>query len=166
MKKSKVMYLTRAALIAAMYVALTWVSNFFGLASYAVQLRLGEALCVLPFFMPSAVPGLFIGCIISNLTMSANVFDIIFGSLATLIGAYFASKLKQRWLVPLPTVIANTVIVPFVIIFCYTPEVESFGAYLLVTLGVFAGEVASAYILGMLLLLALDKRKGIFIKKH
>ncbi|MBQ8145752.1 MAG: QueT transporter family protein [Clostridia bacterium] len=166
MKKSRVLYLTRAALVAAMYVALTWLSNFFGLASGAVQLRLSEALCVLPFFMPSSVPGLFVGCIISNLTMSANIFDIIFGSLATLIGAYIASKLKQKWLVPLPTVIANTVVVPLIIIFCYTPEVESIGAYLLVTLGVFAGEVLSAYVLGMVLLLALNKRKEIFTKKH
>jgi hypothetical protein len=98
-------------------------------------------------------------------SLQSNIFDIIFGSLATLIGAYFASKMKNKWLVPLPTVIANTVIVPLVIIFCYTP-VESIGAYLLVTLGVFAGEVASAYVLGMILFFALDKRKEIFIKKH
>ncbi len=166
MKKSKVSYLTRAAFVAAMYVALTWLSNFFGLASGAVQLRLGEALCVLPYFMPSAVPGLFVGCIVSNLTMSANIFDIIFGSLATLIGAYAASKVKHKWLVPLPTVIANTVVVPLVIVFCYTSEVESVWAYLLVTLGVFAGEVISAYVLGIILLSALDKRKEIFTKKH
>ena len=165
MKKSKVLYLTRAALIAAMYVVLTWLSNFFGLASGAIQLRLSEALCVLPFFMPSSVSGLFIGCIVSNLTMSANIFDIIFGSLATLIGAYLASKLKRKWLVPLPTVIANTIAVPLVIIFCYTP-VDSVGEYLTVALGVFAGEVLSAYVLGMVLLLALDKRKEIFTKKH
>ena len=163
MKNRKIQQITRAALVAALYVALTHISNFFGLANGAVQLRLSEALCVLPFFMPSAVPGLFIGCIIANLTTRAEVLDIIFGSLATLIGAYVASKIKNKHLVPLPTVIANTVIVPFVVLFCYTAkEAWGIGTYLLTVLGVFAGEILSAYVLGMILLSALNKRKNIF----
>ena len=164
-RNNKVLYLTQAALIAAMYFVLTWVSNLFGLAQYAIQLRLSEALCVLPFFMPSAVPGLFVGCLIANLTMGAMALDVIFGSLATLIGAFFASKLKTKWLLPLPTVLANTVIVPFVILYCYT-EVKSVGVYLTTTLFVFLGEVLSAYVLGLILLFAMDKRKGLFTKKH
>ncbi|MBQ7225504.1 MAG: QueT transporter family protein [Clostridia bacterium] len=164
MKNSKALYLTQAALVAAMYFVLTWLSNFVGLASGAVQLRLGEALCVLPFFMPAAVPGLFVGCIISNLTMGSVIFDTVFGSLATLVGAFVAGKAKNKWLVPLPTVLANTVVVPLVILFCYT-EVRSLGVYLTITAGVFAGEVLSAYALGMVLLLALDKHKEIFQQK-
>lgn len=166
MKKSKALYLTQAALVAAMYVALTWVSNVFGLANGAVQLRISEALCVLPFFMPAAVPGLFVGCIISNLTTHAAIWDIIFGSLATLAGAFVTSKLRLKWLAPLPTVIANTVVVPFVILYCYTEGVKNIWVYLVTTAGVFAGEVLSAYVLGMLLLLALEKRKKIFTGKR
>lgn len=95
MNNKKVLFLTQAALIAALYVVLTEISNIFGLASFAVQIRFSEALTILPFFTPAAIPGLFVGCIISNLLVSANIFDIIFGSLATLIGAfltYFIGK--------------------------------------------------------------------------
>lgn len=166
MKNSKALYLTQAAIVAAMYFVLTWLSNFAGLASGAVQLRISEALCVLPYLMPSAVPGLFVGCILANVSMPGIVpLDIFFGSLATLIGAYLASKIKQKWLVPLPTVLANTVIVPFVVLFCYT-EVRSVGVYFTITAGVFAGEALSAYVLGMILLLALSKRKNLFQKKR
>ena len=166
MKNKGALYLTQAALIGAMYFALTWMSNFFGLANGAVQLRLGEALCVLPYFMPSAVPGLFVGCLISNLSMGCVIWDTLFGSLATLIGAFVASKLKNKYLVPLPTVIANTVIVPFVVMYCYTPGVKSFGVYATITASVFAGEILSAYVLGIILLLALNKHRGIFTKKR
>lgn len=164
-RKNKALYLSQSALIAAMYFVLTWVSNFLGLASGAVQLRLSEALCILPYFMPSAVPGLFVGCLLSNLSMGSVVFDTVFGSVATLLGAYIASKIKVKWLVPLPTVIANTVIVPLVILFCYT-EVRSFGVYLTITLGVFIGEVISAYVFGLILIYSMDKRKGMFTKKR
>ena len=87
MKNKKVLFLTQAAVIAALYVVLTELSNLFGLASSMIQVRFSEALTVLPFFTPAAVPGLFLGCIISNLLVNANIFDIIFGSLATLLGA-------------------------------------------------------------------------------
>ena len=159
--KNKVINMTRGALIASMYFVLTWLSNIFGLASGAIQVRVSEALCVLPFFMPSAAFGLFIGCLIVNLSMGSVIFDVIFGSLATLIGAYLGGKMKNKWLVPIPTVLANTVIVPFVILFCYT-EVRSFVVYLTITLGVFIGEIISSYVLGMLLLFALQNRKGLF----
>lgn len=166
MKKGKILYLTQSALIAALYVALTWLSNLVGLASGAVQIRISEALCVLPAFMPSAIPGLFIGCLISNISMGSNIFDIIFGSLATLIGAVFTSKLKNKFLAPIPAVISNTIIVPVVIMFCYTAkEARNMSTYLLTTLGVFAGEVISAYIFGIVLYVALEKRKDIFTKK-
>ena len=141
MNKARLLKLSYSAIIAALYVALTWISNVLGLASGAVQLRLGEALCALTFFIPGAPIGLFIGCIISNLTMACAPLDIVFGSLATLIGAY-------------------TVIVPVVILVCYTAtDAWSFGTYALTALGVFAGEVLSAYVLGMLLLLAMSKHK-------
>ena len=164
--KERLLSLTYGAIVGAIYVALTWISGALGLASGAVQLRLGEALCVLPFFIPSTSVGLFVGCIISNLTMAHAPLDIIFGSLATLIGAYLGSKMKNKWLVPIPTVVANTVIVPIVILVCYTAkETWSLGTYTLTALGVFAGEVLSAYVLGMLLLLAIQKRNLFNSKK-
>lgn len=166
MNNKKVLNLTQAALVGAMYFVLTWVANACGLASGAIQLRLSEALCVLPYFMPAATPGLFVGCLIANLSMGSVIWDTVFGSLATLIGAFIASKLKNKWLVPVPTVLANTIVVPFVVLFCYTPGVKSVGVYATITAGVFAGEVLSAYLLGMLLLLALDKHKGIFTKNR
>ena len=166
MKNSKVLNLTQAALVGALYFVLTWVSNTFGLASGAIQLRLSEALCVLPYFMPATAPGLFVGCLLSNLSMGSVIWDTIFGSLATLVGALLASKLKNKWLVPVPTVVANVVVVPFVVLFCYTPGVKSMGVYLTITAGVLAGEVLSAYVLGMLLLIALDKHGRIFTKKR
>ena len=163
MKNQKIKYIARAALVAALYVALTHLSNILGLASGAIQVRFSEALCVLPFFMPSAIPGLFVGCIIANLTTGAVIWDVLFGSLATLIGAYFASKLKNKYLVPIPTVIANTVIVPFVVLFCYTDKSAwSVPTYLIGLVGVFVGEIISAYIFGVVLFSALEKHKNIF----
>lgn len=163
MKNQKIKYIARAALVAALYVALTHLSNILGLASGAIQVRFSEALCVLPFFMPSAISGLFVGCIIANLTTGAVIWDVLFGSLATLIGACLASKLKNKYLIPIPTVIANTVIVPFVVLFCYTDKsVWSVPTYLFGLIGVFVGEIISAYIFGVVLFSALDKHKNIF----
>ena len=163
MKNKKLKFITQAALIAALYVVLTHLSNVLGLASNAVQVRFSEALCVLPFFTPAAIPGLFIGCIIANLTMGSVVWDVIFGSIATLIGALVASKLKNKYLVPIPTVISNTVIVPFVILFCYTgKDLWTVQTYFLGVIGVFAGEIISAYVFGIMLLSALNKHKNIF----
>ncbi|MBO5261847.1 MAG: QueT transporter family protein [Clostridia bacterium] len=166
MNNKKALKLTQAALVGAMYFVLTWIANACGLASGAVQLRLSEALCVLPYFMPAAIPGLFVGCLITNLSMGSVIWDTLFGSLATLIGAFVASKIKNKWLVPLPTVLSNTVVVPIVILLCYTPGVKSLGVYATITAGVFAGEALSAYLLGMVLLLALDKHKGLFTKNR
>ena len=163
MKNQKIQYITRAALIAALYVALTHLSNILGLANGAIQIRFSEALCVLPFFMPSAVPGLFVGCVIANITTGAVVWDIVFGSLATLIGAFLASKLKNKWIIPIPTVIANTIIVPIIVLFCYTDNSAwSIPTYLIGVVGVFVGEMISAYLFGIILFSALNKQKNIF----
>ena len=153
--KRGVLYLTRGAVIAALYVALTLLSASVGLAFGPIQLRLSEALCVLAVFLPEAVPGLTIGCLISNLFSplgAGMVADLIFGSLATLIGAMGARWLRSRPLLsPLPTVAANTVVVPWVLAFFYGAE-ESV-PYLMLTVGV--GEVLSAWVLGLILLRAL-----------
>ncbi len=160
MKKHTTIYLTRGALIAALYVSLTYASSLFGLSSGAIQFRLSEMLCILPVFMPEAVVGLTLGCLIANLLTGAVVWDIIFGSLATLIGAVGArllSKLPDKflWVATVPTVISNAVIVPFVLIYAYgAPDAYP---YLMLTVGV--GEVVCAGFLGSLLCYALKKSK-------
>ncbi len=165
MKNDKVRNLTYGAMIAALYFALTWISELAGLAYMTPQIRLGEALCVLAWFIPAAVPGLFVGCLLSNLTMGCVVWDVIFGSLATLIGAFVGSKLKTKWLVPLPTVISNAVIVPFIIIYCYMDTLSwSWAVYGATALSVLIGEVVSAYVIGIILMLAMSKHK-IFMRK-
>ena len=141
--------LTRGALIAALYVILTYLSSVFGLASGVIQLRISEMLCILPIFFPEAIAGLFIGCFISNIIAGGVIWDIIFGSIATLIGAVGAYLLralpkKLIWLATLPTVLANAVIVPFVLILAYgAPE-----GYFFIMLTVAIGEILSAGVLG------------------
>lgn len=153
----KVKLVCHAAIIAAIYVVLTYFTQSF--ASGAVQVRVAEALCVLPYFTPAAVPGVFIGCLLANIFTGCALWDVLFGSLATLIGAIVARMLrKHKWLVPLPSVLANMAIIPLVLMWVYDAE-EAY-PFLLLTIGI--GEVISIYCLGMLLLFALDKRKNIF----
>ena len=158
--RNGILYLTRGAMIAACYVVLTYVANLFGLANGAIQFRISEALCILPIFLPEAVPGLFIGCLISNLITAGNPFDILFGALATLIGAYGAWLLRRLpnkllWLATIPTVLANMLIVPPVLIFAYGVE----DAYLWLVLTVGIGEIVCAGIGGTVLGYALKKSK-------
>ena len=113
-------YLCRGAMIAALYVVLTLLSAAMGLSSGVIQFRLSEALCVLPVFTSAAVPGLTIGCLIANLVTGAPVWDVLFGSLATLLGALGARALRNLpYLASLPTVLANAAIVPPVLIYAY-----------------------------------------------
>ena len=120
----KVLYLVHGAVIAALYVVLTMLANALGLANYAIQVRFSEALTILPVFTPAAIPGLFLGCIISNTMTGCMLLDIIFGSLATLIGAFgtYLLRNQNKWLAPLPPIIANTIIVPFVLAYVYHLE--------------------------------------------
>lgn len=154
-------FLCRGALVAALYVVLTWLCALVGLDKGVIQMRLSEALCVLPAFTGAAVPGLFVGCLLANLLTGSALPDVVFGSLATLIGALGAYFLRRRkWLVPLPTVLANTLIIPFVLRFAYGAEGTI--PYFMLTVG--AGEVISAYICGMLLYAALERRAANLFK--
>lgn len=153
--QKRVRYITLSATVAALYVVMTLISAAFGLSSGAIQLRISEAICVLTVFTPAAVPGLAIGCFISNLITAANVLDIVFGTLATLIGAIGGRALRaHKWAVTLPTLVSNTVIVPLVIYY-------GFGitdtALPLVVLSVGIGELLSATVLGTALLSVLEK---------
>lgn len=155
-KNKSILFLTQAAVIAALYVVLTFIASAFGLSSGVIQIRFSEALTVLPYFTPAAVPGLFIGCLLANLLTGAALPDIIFGSLATLIGAVLTEKLrKYQWLAPIPPILANVLIIPFVLLFAYgiRPLWFSF-----VTVAI--GEIISCGVLGMLLLFTLRKYMG------
>lgn len=160
MKKRSTLYLTRGAMIAALYVALTYLSSLVGLASGVIQFRLSEMLCILPILLPEATLGLTLGCAIANLLTSGVIWDVIFGTLATFIGAVGARLLRKLpkkliWLAPLPTVAANAIIVPLVLIFAYGAP-ESF-IYLVFTVAL--GEIVCAFGLGLFLYCSLKKTK-------
>ncbi len=150
----KVMWITQGAVIAALYVVLTLV--FAPISFGPVQVRVAEALCILPMFTPAAVPGLFAGCLIANFIGGGIILDVIFGSLATLIGAWLGFRLRSnRWLVPVPAVLANTLIVPFVLYYGYG-FVDTAIPVLMVQ--IFLGEIAGCMVLGELLCTAILKR--------
>ncbi len=152
--RNQTLFVTQAAFIAAIYVVLTYIANAFGLASGVIQIRLSEALCTLCVFTPAAVPGLFIGCLLANLITGCTLLDIIFGSLATLIGAAIGYAIrKYKFLVPLPTILANALIVPLVLIYGYGEPLPFI--YLFATVG--AGEIISAGALGIIFMLALSR---------
>ena len=166
MRNKNVVFITQAAMIAAIYYVLTWVSASFNLASGSVQMRLSEALCILPFFTPAAIPGLTIGCLIANLTTGCVIWDVIFGSLATLIGAMGTYLLrKHEFLCTLPPVIANMLIVPAVLIFAYKiPEVIYAGVnvtYLFTAVTVGIGEVITICVIGSILLKILKRYRSV-----
>ena len=154
--------ITFAAMVAALYVVLTFVANSIGLASGVIQVRLSEALTILPFFSGAAIPGLVIGCVTANWLTGCVFLDIVFGSLATLIGALGSYLLrKYKFLVPLPPVLANTIIVPYVLRFAY--DVPDSIPFMMATVG--AGEIISCYILGLALLFALQPFANKLFKK-
>ncbi len=153
--RRKLINISVASIIAALYVVLTYVASAMGLASYAVQVRFSEALTILPLFTPASIPGLFAGCVLANVLTGCALWDVVFGSLATLIGAigtYFLKK--HKILATLPPIIANTVIVPFVLLNVYKLE----GTYWFFALTVCLGEIISCGILGTLLRKSLEKR--------
>ena len=153
-------FLAYGAVIAAIYVALT--TAFQPISFGAVQFRISEALCVLPFFTPAAIPGLFVGCFLSNVLCGAAGMDIVFGSLATLIGAVGSYYLrKNRILVCLPPILANTIIVPWVLRFAYGSE--DVIPFMMLTVGI--GEVLAIGVLGSILLTALDRHKNLLFGK-
>ena len=157
-KNKKVTQITQAAMIAAIYVVLTMVAAAFGLDHYAVQLRFSEALTILPFFTPAAIPGLYVGCLLSNIMSGCIIWDVIFGPIATLLGAIgtWLVRKHSKWLAPLPPIIANTSMVPFILAYAY--RFEGSLPYFIATVGL--GEILSCGVLGMLLLFALNKYKG------
>lgn len=158
-KKTNTRYITQAALIAAAYTALSLV--LAPISFGPIQVRVAEALTVLPAIFPSAIPGLFVGCILTNtigtmLGLSGGILDIVFGSLATLISAWISYKLKKyTYLVPLPPVVINAVVVGMLLY--YVVKIPLPLSVLMLQVG--AGQLIACYVLGLALLLWIKRLK-------
>ncbi|MBE6542200.1 MAG: QueT transporter family protein [Ruminococcaceae bacterium] len=158
MKNSTTKFISRSAMIAALYVALTMISAAFGLSSGIIQVRISEALCVLPIYTFAAVPGVTVGCLVSNIIYGGTVFDIALGTLATLLGslaAYFLRKIP--YISSIPTIISNTLIIPCVLILSGLGGWEMF-PYFALTVGI--GEVISCGVFGTLIIIYLEKHRS------
>ncbi|MDO4297311.1 MAG: QueT transporter family protein [Lachnospiraceae bacterium] len=163
--RSKIVYLVQAAMIAAIYVVLTYLFAPFSFGE--VQVRISEALTILPAFTPAAIPGLFVGCLIGNILGGAILPDIIFGSIATLFGAcgtyllcHANAEGRRKYLAPVPPIVANTLIVPFVLRFGYGVPLPI--PFMMLTVGV--GEVISCGVLGMIVYQAVARYKNILFR--
>ena len=157
MKNNKTTVLiAQSAIIAAIYVALTLA--FAPISFGAIQFRISEALCILPYFTFAGVPGVTLGCLLGNILGGAALPDIIFGTLATFIGAVLSYEVRSisKWLVCVPPIVSNAIIIPFVLRFAY--GVPDMIPYLMLTVGI--GEVLAIAVLGNILLAALEPKKS------
>ncbi len=160
MESRRIRYIAEAGVIAAVYTAVTMIFAPISFGQSGIDVRISEALTVLPMFTPAAVPGLTIGCVLSNCIGGGVILDVIFGSAATLIGAVGTRMLrKKRYLAPIPPVVSNTLIVPFILRHAYGVNLPI--PLLMLSVGI--GEAISAYGLGQLLITALNpRRKALF----
>lgn len=155
MNSKKTLFISQAAVIAALYTVLVLVFQYSSFGPF--QFRVAEALTVLPYFTPAAIPGLAVGCLISNLIF-ADVLDIIFGSLATLLAAFLSYKLRRvKLLVPVPPILVNALVIPFVLRYAYF-ETDSIPVLML---SVGSGQFLAAGVIGLVLLFSLDRVKHI-----
>ena len=151
-KNEKTMNLAYGGLLAAIYTAITYatIAVSFG----PIQFRISEALCILPVFSPAAIPGLFVGCLLANFMAGAAPMDVVFGSLATLIGAIGTYRMRRAGVLSaLPPIVANAAIIPFVLRFAY--GAEELIPFMMLTVGI--GEALAVGVLGNLLRVALQK---------
>lgn len=158
MSKWSTRQLSAAALIAALYVALSMLSSVFGLTFGPIQCRFSEALTVLPFLLPEAVPGLFVGCLLTNLMSTVGPLDLIVGSAATLLAALWTTRMPHRWLAPLPSILCNAVLVGAMIAWYevgFGPGFPALYAWNAFTVGL--GEAIACYVPGLLLLNVLPR---------
>ena len=152
-KTSKTYYIAQGAVIAALYVALTVI--FAPISFREVQMRIAEALTILPVFTPAAIPGLFIGCVVGNIAGGAAVPDVIFGSLATLAGAFVTYKIgkEKYYLAPVGPIAANTIVIPFVLKYAYGVPLPLWLSAIYIAIG----EILSCGLLGILLFKAVKR---------
>lgn len=156
-----------AGIIAAIYAVLSLFSSVFGIAYGPIQCRFSEALTVLPFFLPEAIPGLFVGCLVTNLMSTVGPLDLIFGSLATLLAALWTRRMPKKWLAPLPPVICNAVIIGAMIAWYEVGFTEAFwGMFAFNALTVGIGEAIACYVLGLLLLQVISRTPTLRNQNH
>lgn len=160
--KKKIHYLLEGGIIAAIYAVLTYA--LMPISYGLIQVRVSESLNIMPYFTPAAVPGLFIGCLIANLLGLAysglGWLDVILGSMATLIAAFIASRIRNKWLVPLPAVLVNAVVIGLELnIIFQTP-------LLLSMLYIFIGQAVACYAIGIPLLFLLERYKKQIFRLH
>jgi uncharacterized membrane protein len=159
MNNKKTLFLTEAAVIAAIYTVL--VLAFQPISFGPIQFRIAEALTILPYFTPAAIPGVTIGCFLSAILTGADILDMVFGSLATLIAAVISYLLRRnKFLVPIPPIVANALIIPWVLRYAY--DVPDAIPFMMLTVG--AGEVLAVGVLGTMLLLSLEKVKHVIFR--
>lgn len=153
-------FLAQAALIAAVYTVLTLAFAPLSYGESMIQVRVSEMLTILPYYTPAAIPGLFIGVIISNLFSPVGAIDVILGSLATLLAAYLSYRIKNKWLVPVPPIAVNGLVIGGMLHYVYNFPL------LLSILSITIGQILSCYILGGILMASIERTKQYIFPKH
>ena len=153
--------MAQTAMISAIYVVVTLIFAYISFGP--MQIRFSEVLTILPFFTIAAIPGIFIGCLIANIIGGAVLLDVIFGSLASLIAAILSYLLrkKSKYLVPVPPILVNALIIPFVLRYGYGFALPI--PFMMLTVGL--GQVIACGVLGLTLLKVLEKYKYIIFPR-
>jgi uncharacterized membrane protein len=157
MYKGKTAFVIQTIVIAALYVILTLIANMFGMANGIIQVRISEALTVLPYFTPAAIPGLFIGCLTANYIMGNPMYDVLIGSSATLVAAVISYLVrKYKFAVPIPPIVVTAFTIPFIYNVLLRLDDHSFWASVAL---VGTGEIISCGVLGVAVMLGLEDYK-------
>ena len=160
--KMSTRYLVQAAVIAALYTVTTLAFQPISFShNFPFQLRISEMMAVLPAFFPAAIPGLFVGCLLANIIAGEILIAALAGSIATLISGFLSRWLRNyKWLVPLPPVLINAVIVGAYVQILYLPGVPMLTS--MISVG--GGQILSCYGLGSLLMLAIQKNRTVLAR--
>ena len=160
MKKDMARRLALGGMVGAAYAVTAILGSVFGISYGPIQFRFCEALCLLPYLMPEAVGGLFVGCMIANIFSPYGLLDILVGSLATLLAAYLTSRCRSRYAAALPPVAVNAVVVGALLAFEQTGLGDAFmAAFWYNACSLAVSEAVVCYVLGLGLLKALEKTK-------
>ena len=148
-----------SAILAAVYFAVTML--LAPISFGPIQCRISEALTIFPFFIPSSMWGLFVGCLLSNFFGGVHILDIVFGSLATLLAGYITSKIKKPFLVPLPSIIINAIVVGAIITVTSVPADSFLTVFPITMLQVGIGQIGSCALIGLPVLYLIPKISAI-----